>query len=221
MEQWLINLSTNIKQLGLVVSDAQLEQFWHYCTLLKKWNQLYNLTSVTDLEQMAYVHILDCLAIVPYLMGTTIVDLGSGAGLPSIVLAIFNPEFKITSVDSNQKKIIFQNHVINKLGLNNIVAKHERIESFLSEQKENGIQYDVIIARALASIKTVFQWVEPYMMNDTTLVLLKGVYPQAELDEILPSINDFDWAVDELHVPGLMQQRHLVTIKRKEACQKS
>ncbi len=176
-----------------------------YVELLHRWNATYNLSAVRDPLEMITRHLLDSLAIVPYVRGDTLADLGSGAGLPGIPLAIIAPARKVSVVDSNGKKTRFLRASVRELGLSNVSVVESRVEAVPGT-------FDCITTRAFASLADMLGWGGSLLTPDGTWLALKGRFPHDEL-VALPSGFHAD-AVVPLQVPGLDAERHVVVIKR-------
>jgi len=203
-------LRFEIESLGYALPEAALPSLVEFIQLLEKWNTVYNLTSVRDKAQMVYRHILDSLVISPFLQGEAILDVGSGAGLPGIPLAIVNPDCQFTLLDSNQKKTRFIQQAVGELGLTNIEVITERIEDFQSKRP-----YDTVTARAYSAIENLIKGVDHLLHDQSVILAMKGTYPIAELENI-PSAYHVE-NIEKLQVPGLDADRHLVIIKRKQS----
>lgn len=150
-----------------------------YLAELVRWNRAYNLTAVTDPAEMVQRHVLDSLAVRPHLEGNRIVDAGTGAGLPGIVLAIAEPERHFVLVDSNNKKVRFLRHVARMLKLDNVEPVHARIESL-----EPDPWPDEVIARALAPLSRLVEWLAPWLDRDVRLLAMKGPRVTDEVDDV-------------------------------------
>lgn len=192
-------LQSGISQLNLVVSAEKQSQLLAYLHLLQKWNKTYNLTAITDFEKMISHHLLDSLSVSPYLMGENIVDVGSGAGLPGIPLAIYFPEKKFTLIDSIGKKTRFMTHAVNELGLKNVQIVQSRAEEYPTQ---NG--FDTMIARAVASIDELIKIAQHLLNKNGTLLMMKS-------DE-LPE-EKYHARVEKLIVPGVDTNRMLIIMK--------
>jgi len=202
-------LSFEVESLDYTLPDNALPRLVEYVQLLEKWNTVYNLTSVRDKAQMVYRHILDSLVVSPFLQGQRCLDVGSGAGLPGIPLAIVNPEREFTLLDSNQKKTRFIQQAVGELGLTNVTVVTERIEDFHSE-----VTYDTVTARAYSAIENLINGIEHLIHAESVILAMKGTYPIAELENI-PSGYHVE-SIENLQVPGLDAERHLVIIKREQ-----
>ena len=179
-----------------------------YVALLARWNATYNLTAVRDPREMIGKHLLDSLAMQPYVAGlTTLADLGTGPGLPGIPLAIATPSLQVTLVESNGKKARFLREAIRQLKLGNAVVAESRIEAF-----KPATTFDAITARALATLPLILELGGHLPGADGRLLAMKGVLPADEI-AALPA----GWrlaAVHPLRVPGLVGERHLVEVVR-------
>ncbi len=195
------------EQLAISVSEQQCEQVYDYLCLLEKWNKTYNLTAIRDVESMLSLHIADSLSIGPYLQGSTVLDIGTGAGLPGLPLAICYPHLHFTLLDSVGKKVRFLRHVVATLGLKNVTAEHQRVESYSAAQP-----FDVIMARAVATLKKIHQLGAPHCHRNGCFLLQKGEYPTQELAELT-----CPHEVITLSVPGLPANRHLVRMQKGES----
>jgi 16S rRNA (guanine527-N7)-methyltransferase len=185
----------------------QAQQLQHYLQLLQRWNKVYNLTAVRDPAQMQLLHLDDSLSVAPFIRGETCLDVGSGAGLPGIPLAIVQPERQFTLLDTNGKKTRFMQQAVLELGLKNVSVIQTRVESW-----QPPACFDAIISRAFASLYDFVTFTGKHAGENAILYAMKGRYPQAELAE-LPS----GWKVaaqHELHIPGLEAERHLLELQR-------
>ena len=199
-------LCAGISELGLALDDAAIERLLAYVELLERWNAAYNLTAVRDPADMVTRHLIDSLAIARHVQGATLADLGSGAGLPGIPLAIAAPEREILLVDSNGKKARFLREAVRRLGLARVRVAESRVENVEGS-------FDCITARAFASLAEMLGWGGHLLAPDGIWLALKGRFP---LDELAAVPAEF--VVDDvvaLRVPGLDAERHLVVIKRR------
>ena len=198
-------LCAGVSELHLALDDAAIGRLLDYVELLQRWNAAYNLTAVRDPAEMVTRHLLDSLAILPHVGGATLADLGSGAGLPGIPLAIAAPEREILLVDSNGKKARFLREAVRKLGLAHTRVAENRVENVEGT-------FECITARAFASLGEMLAWGGHLLAPDGRWLALKGRYPQDEL-AALPA----GFRVEEvvaLRVPGLDAERHLVVLRR-------
>lgn len=192
---------------ALKLGQQHHDRLLQYLVLLKKWNQAYNLTAVRELPAMVTRHILDSLAIAPYLHGDRILDVGSGAGLPGIVLAITNPTLKIVLMDSNGKKTRFLNEVKRSLDLTQVSVVQTRVENY-----RETISFDTVVSRAFSELSQFIKWTHHLIAEDGIWLAMKGIFPEEELAEIT-----FPYEVHPYEVPGLEGQRCAVIIKNTVA----
>lgn len=200
-------MQLNNKFLTSNYTSKQLKQFSQYLDLLIKWNQTYNLTAITKPDEMVIRHILDSLAVNPFLLGSLICDVGSGAGLPGIPLAIINHDKNFTLIDSNNKKIHFLTQVKIELKLNNVEIIHARVEKY---QPKNC--YNTIVSRAFSSINDMLLQTQHLCCSGGIFLAMKGTYPEKELAELKTDF-ELEW-IKKIKIPGLDAQRHLVRIKK-------
>lgn len=185
----------------------QISRLKHYLLMLKKWNNVYNLTSITTAKAMVLRHILDSLSISPLIQGDKILDVGTGAGLPGIPLAIANPDKQFYLLDSNQKKIRFLQQVKLELELSNVTVVNARVEGYQPE-----ICFETIMARAFSSLNEFLVQTKHLLCSSGVFLAMKGVYPLSELETIS---KDFKVkGVEPLHVVDLNAERHVVIAER-------
>jgi 16S rRNA (guanine527-N7)-methyltransferase len=180
-----------------------------YLGLLAKWNKAYNLTAVRGEAQMVTRHLLDSLVIAPHIRGQRLIDVGTGAGLPGIPLAILFPEREFHLLDSSGKKARFLFQVKTALRLDNMVVHHARVESFVADQP-----FEVVLSRAFASLANMVDGCHHLLTPDGRFLAMKGAYPTGELEAV--STEYEIKAVYPLAVPGLGEQRHLVEIMLRQ-----
>ena len=201
----LTRLQRGCEALGLAPDSAQQESLLDYLALLLKWNSAYNLTAVRDPEQMVTRHLLDSLAVAPHFSGEHVIDVGTGAGLPGVPLAVMFPGTRFALLDSNGKKTRFLFQVKTALRLDNMEIHHARVESFRPPEL-----FDAVVSRAFASLADMAAGCRHLLAPDGRLLAMKGAYPEEELAALGPA-----WQVRAVHalaVPGLDEQRHLVEI---------
>jgi 16S rRNA (guanine527-N7)-methyltransferase len=198
-------LEQGIAALGLTLPAEAVPRLLDYLALLERWNAAYNLTAVRDPAEMVTRHLLDSLAVLPFVHGRTLADLGTGPGLPGIVLAIAAPGREVLLVDSNGKKVRFLREAIRALKLEGVRAEQSRVEDVAG-------QFDCVTARAFASLADMLAWGGHLLAPDGTWLAMKGKQPEDEL----PGIPDgfVVRATHELHVPGLPAERHLLVLGR-------
>jgi 16S rRNA (guanine527-N7)-methyltransferase len=204
-------LRAGLETLALQATDAAIARLLDFLDLLAKWNRHYNLTSVRDPQQMLHQHLLDCLAVLPaldrHLQGreARLLDVGSGAGLPGVVLAAMRPQWKICCVDAVAKKATFVRQVAAELGLKNLLAMHARAECLQLEP------FDLVISRAFASLSDFTRLTRRHVAPGGCWLSMKGRNPVEELAELPEAIEVFH--VEQLCVPGLQAQRCLIWMR--------
>ncbi len=205
-------LSSGQQAIGLKLTTKAQNQLLSYVALLQKWNTAYNLTAVRDPEQMIRQHILDSLTLLPYLQDVkSILDVGTGPGLPGIPLAIARPDISVTLLDSLQKKINFVQHVITSLQLANAQAIQQRIQDLPAEQVT-----DLIVSRAFASLADFVNLIEPICTPRTKIIAMKGRQEQVNIElQQLPATFRLE-SIEVVKVPGLDAQRCLVILSKQE-----
>lgn len=207
-------LREGLRRLALEVDDRQVALLLAYLTLIVKWTQVYNLTAVRDPEEMMTHHLLDSLAAVPALrlqldrMGlngiASLLDVGSGAGLPGVVFAICCPAMAVTCVDTVAKKAAFIRQVALELKLTNLTGLHQRVEQIHEP-------YDIICSRAFASLGDFTAWSAGALAPGGLWMAMKGKYPTNELVSLPPSVEVFH--VEQLQVPGLVAERCIIWLR--------
>lgn len=197
-------LHQGLQAMGLGLPAGAEPRLLQYLSLLEKWNRAYNLTAVRDPEQMVPRHLLDSLAVRPHVVGPRVLDVGTGAGLPGIPLALSLPALHFTLLDSNAKKTRFVTQAVHVLGLANVTVVQTRAEKFQPAEK-----FDTLIARAYASIPDMLAATRHLCAPRARWLAMKGVFPQEELAAI-PA--EYVAEVKHLHVPGLEAARHVVII---------
>lgn len=199
-------LSSGLDSLSLPTSDLARAKLTRYVELIEKWNRTYNLTAIREQEKMLSHHILDSLAVIPYLSGTAVVDVGSGAGLPGIPLAIACDNWTLTLLDSNHKRTAFLQQARIELDLKNVEIVTQRVE-----QWQPGRRFDTVVSRAFSDLASFVQ-TSAFLCNDNGVVaVMKGTRPDEELAQ-LPAHAQVDRVI-ELNIPGVDAARHLVLIR--------
>lgn len=203
-------LRSGAQALGLTLSDAQIQHLLDYAALIQKWNKVYNLTALRDPADMLTHHLLDSLtAIAPLRRHTQgqsikVLDVGSGGGLPGVVLAICMPELNVSCVDTVAKKAAFVQQVAVSLKLPNLRGLHARVESLTDP-------YQVICSRAFASLPDFVTWSRSALAEGGVWMAMKGKHPQGEIDALPADLKVFH--VEPLSVPGLDVERCMVWMK--------
>ena len=228
-------LEQGLRDLALGVPANAQQKLLHYLHLIAKWNKHFNLSGITAIQEMVPLHLLDSLAISPYLEGERILDIGSGAGLPGIPLAIANPDKNFVLLDSNGKKTRFLFQVKVALELSNVEVIDARVDEYLSTADTG--EFSLITCRAFSSLSSIVKMIEKPLASGTKLLAMKGVYPHDEIAELQQdktinstlnkeSSNDLNncykvESVIELTVPGVESQRHLVLIGQEAAVKRT
>ena len=199
-------LAQAIDELGLTLSAQQQRTLLLYLDQLLLWNKAYNLTAITDPVEALIKHIIDCLAIITLLPSGSLLDIGTGAGLPAVIIAICQPERQCTALDSNQKKIRFIKQISSELGLTNMQPIASRIEA-------HEASYEVVTSRAFASLIDFVEVAQPRLAENGYLCAMKGKAPS---DEELQALSDA-WQIRTiaLKVPRLQDSRHLIELSYK------
>lgn len=198
------------KSLSVNLSEIQADQLTRYVLLLDKWNKAYNLTAIRNPREMVFRHIIDSLSIVPHISGDTILDVGSGPGLPGVVLAIMYPARKITTLDSNGKKTRFMLQAKLDLQLGNLEVANARVESF-----QAGEPFDAITSRAFSSLVNMVDGTKHLLSPSGVYLAMKGLYPEEELKELMDRHEIEFVGCESLNVPGTEGDRHLVILRNR------
>jgi len=198
-----IKLESGLARLGLDIPSGAVENLLTFMDLLKEWSGTYNLVAPRERDFLLTRHLLDSLSIAPWLQPGSLLDVGTGAGLPGLPLAIINPDREVTLIDSAGKKIRFIRHVGRALKLNNIHPLHQRVEELAETEV-----YANITSRAFSSLTEFAEVVRSRADQSTRLLAMKGTYPERELEELPDWVNV--QSVEPLTVPYLHAERHLV-----------
>ncbi|PPD29194.1 MAG: 16S rRNA (guanine(527)-N(7))-methyltransferase RsmG [Methylomonas sp.] len=204
MDRCLEKLSQGLSVLNLPLAEPQVEAMLTFINLISKWNKAYNLTAVRDLQEMVDLHLLDSLAILPHVRAPRLADIGTGAGLPGIPLAICLPDCHFTLVDSNSKKTRFVQQAVLELQLKNVEVVHSRVEQFKPQQL-----FSTVISRAFANMGDIVTLTEHLLAEDGVLLAMKGQIPEQELAEL-----SLDYTVIPLNVPGIDAERCLICMEK-------
>lgn len=198
-------LRQGMRRLGLAMEEAQEQRLLHYLALLLKWNRAYNLTAVRDPLQMVGRHLLDSLAVAPYLQGRRCLDLGTGAGLPGIPLAVMCPDREFVLLDGNGKKIRFVRQAVLELGLENVSAQQQRVEAYRPPEG-----FDTLIARAVSALARILELTAHLRGPGTVLLAMKA----GEVRQELAALDDnLDLRLIHLEVPFVQGERCLIEVK--------
>ncbi len=199
--------NTGLKSLSCEPTDDQFAQLKQYVDLLNRWNKTYNLTAVREPKDMIPLHIFDSLVVADLIKGDSCLDVGSGGGLPTIPLAIMQPQREFTALDTNGKKTRFIQQAVIELGLKNVSVVHKRVEKWQADKA-----FDAIISRAFASIHDFVSSSSMHLADGGTMYAMKGQYPTAEM-QYLPKGFKLS-SSHELCVPSVEGERHLLEIIR-------
>jgi 16S rRNA (guanine527-N7)-methyltransferase len=199
-------LRRGLLALGVVSSDEQIARLERYLALLEKWNRVYNLTAIREPERMVTHHLLDSLAILSHVHGPRVLDVGSGAGLPGIPLAIASPALAVTLLDSSDKKTAFLRQAVADLGLANATVVTARVESW-----ETDARFDTIVSRAFADLGEFVSAAARLLAPGGTIAAMKGVQPHEEIERLPTGVRVRQ--VLKLEVPLLDAERHLVLVE--------
>lgn len=196
-------LTQGIVALGEDPANHPCELYLRFIDELVKWNKAYNLTAIREPELMLTHHILDSLSLLPFIHGQRCLDVGTGAGLPGMILALARPDTYWVLLDSKIKKIRFLHHILREFGLNNVEIAHNRVESYQPDQP-----FTTIVTRAFSTLANFAAMTAHLKGDDCHLLAMKGEYPVQELVEVA----SMPVQVKKLAVPGLNAERHLVII---------
>lgn len=200
-------IAEGLSAMGLALPQQAHGRMADYLRLIEKWNRVHNLTAVRETDQMVVLHLLDSLSILPFLTeAKTLLDVGTGAGLPGIPLAIARPDLEVTLLDSNHKKTAFLQQAKTELALTNATVVAERVEAWNSQSR-----FDIVVSRALADLSEFVVQAGHLVAPGGTMLAMKGVHPFEELAKVPPSHRVE--RVVELVVPSLDAKRHLVLLK--------
>lgn len=209
MHPFFQELQQGSLKLGLTLSDEALNLLLKYQDSLVLWNKAYNLTAIRDPKEMLVKHLLDSLSILNDLPEGRLLDIGTGGGMPGMIIALCQPERQCVLLDSNGKKIRFLKQFIADLKLKNVVAVQTRVEN-VDSIDELG-KFDVITSRAFASLTDFVEASRPFMHEKSIIASMKGLIPAEEIEQL-----KLEWSCEivELHVPRLDEQRHLLLLKQ-------
>lgn len=199
-------LADGLSALGLELDARARERLLNYVALLEKWNDVYNLTAVRGARNIVIHHLLDSLSVLPYVAGDTMLDVGSGAGLPGIPLAVVRPQTQVTLLDAREKKTAFLRQAVIELGLRNAEVVCGRIERYFPSAR-----FAVVISRAFSDLRKFVELAGRLCAPNGVLAAMKGRYAPAELAR-LPSAFALEKAL-AIAVPGLCAERHLILLQ--------
>lgn len=198
---------------GLDLPASLGDDLIRYLQELLQWNQAYNLTAIREPQEMVTKHLLDSLVVLPHLHGNAVIDVGSGAGLPGLVLALADRSKSYVLLDSNGKKAAFMRHAVRTLGLKQVEVVHARVEDFAATT--GGGRFDSVLSRAFSSLAEMLELAGPLCALHGKVLAMKGLFPEDELEDLRHAASGFEVeAVLPLRVPGLAAERHLVLFSR-------
>jgi len=198
-------LQQGIAAAALPISGQVQQKLLGYLALMQKWNKVHNLTAVRDADEMVTLHLLDSLVVLPHIDAKHLLDVGSGAGLPGIPLAICLPDLQVTVIDSNSKKVSFMRQAKAELGITNLEVLDGRVEEIAPARR-----FEIIISRAFSDLSLFISLTHHLLDAQGKWLAMKGVYPEVELTDLLKKTGVTASKVEVLNVPGLDAQRHLV-----------
>ena len=201
-------LASGARELGLDPTPEQIGQLLQFLALLRRWGKVYNLTSIDRPEDIVRLHLLDSLSLWPHLRGRRVLDVGTGAGLPGIPLAVLFPERQFVLLDRTAKKVRFVLQAATALGLRNVTGEHSRIEDYAPREP-----FDVIVARAYASLSDIWSQTARLLAADGAILAMKG--RAREIEQETPPAARLETVA--LVVPGLDAERHLVVMTESDA----
>lgn len=217
MTDFNVRLTQAAEKMGLLLDDKQRQDILLYLELIQKWNKTYNITAIKDAEQILIQHVFDSLSVIPPLTekispdtAVTVLDVGSGGGLPGVIIAICCPKWQIVCVDAVEKKTSFITMVAGRLGLKNLRSKHGRIEDYVSNEA------DLVISRAFASLSDFANWSGHTVKEEGYLAAMKGHYLENEVTELEMCS---DWRLSswqKLQVVDMDAERCLIWMSRED-----
>jgi 16S rRNA (guanine527-N7)-methyltransferase len=212
----MMTLQAALTELGISIDDAQEERLLHFLDELLRWNKSINLTAITNRDEALVKHLVDSLSLLPHLRGDeTLLDMGSGGGLPGLPLKIVLSGLRLTSVDAVAKKISFQKHVIRTFALTGAVARHGRLEELGKESSLAG-HFELVVARAFASLADCIRLARPFLKAGGRLIAMKGPEGAGEVltaDSIYTRAGFSLQKIDRFTLPGGNGERILVTLE--------
>ncbi len=198
-------LRDGILELGLVPEQDKIDLLLQYVRLLLKWNKTYSLTAITNFEQITTLHLLDGLTVIPYLSNAkSVVDVGSGMGVPGVIIAIWCPDVQVYALDSNHKKTAFLQQVAIELGLSNFKIICSKVENYIPDSL-----YDLAISRAFTSSRMFIDLTVHLLSKNGSWLLMKSQKVQSELD----TVTQYRHSLIQLNLPGCLDKRYLLKIE--------
>ena len=199
-------LQIGADELGVTLVPAQIATLINFIVLLQRWNRAYNLTAVRELAQMVPRHLLDSLSIVSLIRGESLLDVGSGAGFPGLVLAVTMPNLQVTLLDPALKRTRFLGHAVRELGLSNVCVERARIEDFMPRAR-----FDTVTCRATLALDVLIDTTLSLIGDEGRLVAMLGKAPAENLVQLAPP---WTMRIAPLKVPGIEAERHAAVVSR-------
>lgn len=212
-------LYQSCKEMDIVLNSTQIQQFMLYQKLLLEWNKNINLTAITEEREIILKHFVDCVSVVPHIAmteGTSVIDIGTGAGFPGIPIKIVCPCISLTLLDSLQKRVVFLNEVVTKLSLQNVNCIHERAECAAKENHYRQ-QYDYCVSRAVANMNVLLEYCLPFVKIGGIFVALKGRDAQKEVEQSQKAIKLLGGElieIKQIEIPHTDLEHKIVLIKK-------
>lgn len=207
------------ERMNIEINDSKIKKFYEYMNLLIEWNDKINLTAITEPKEVIVKHFIDSILAAKYIKdGSSIIDVGTGAGFPGIPLKILNDSYKLTLLDSLNKRTIFLQEVVNKLELDNIEVIHGRAEDYAHEKKYREM-YDCAISRAVAPLNILLEYLIPYASIDGCIIAMKGSNAEQELLDARNAANKLGANLREksvVQLPDDSGERHILIFGKKE-----
>lgn len=199
-------LVEGLHRMSLNLSDQMIDQLMAYLNLIEKWNRVYNLTAIRERDEMIKLHFLDSLSILNHVEMEHVLDVGSGAGFPGIVLAITKPELKVTVMDSVNKKTTFMQQVKSELSLTNLNVVNARVEAY-----QPTILFDSVISRAFSSVQNMLSMTQHTLQKNGAWLAMKS----KDVKEELKALDENQYTLIPLEVPFINAERYLVKLKKE------
>jgi len=201
-------IAAGCSSLQLALSAAALAQLADYVGLLAKWSRVYNLTAVRQPQQMVTRHVLDSLAVVPFLIEGSLLDVGTGAGLPGVPIAIARPDLAVTLLDANAKKLRFVRQAVAELRLGNVEVVQARMQEY-----QPGRAFDMVISRAVSGLEELYRQSRHLLAPRGRMLFMKGALPDEEMAAFAPGRETLH--IERLDIPGLDAERHLLWLDKQ------